>query len=116
ADLKDKLPNTHGRIADIAGGLAYVDGDLNIGVSVNHHTFKYGVPIRFSLDPAIEAEQPTLVGRQTRGDARVNVPIGGIFRIFEFRGGIAKYHHDELEADGAVGSSFFTKGGEMRAD
>ncbi len=116
ADLKNKLPNTGGRIGDIAGGIAYVDGDLNIGVSVNHHTFKYGVPIRFSLDPAIEAERPTLVGRQTRGDARVNVPIGGLFKIFEFRGGIAKYHHDELEEDGAIGSSFFTKGGELRAD
>jgi iron complex outermembrane receptor protein len=116
ADLKHKLPNTAGRLADIAGGLAYVDGDLNIGVSVNHHTFRYGVPIRFSLDPNVEAEEPTLNGRQTRVDARANVPIGGFFKIFEFRGGIGKYHHDELEPDGEIGSSFFTHAGEMRAD
>ncbi len=116
ASLKDKLPNTGGRLADIAGGVAYVDGDLNIGLSVSHHTFRYGVPIRFSLDPAVEAEEPTLNGRQTRADARVNVPLGGPFKAFEFRGGIAKYHHDELEPDGAIGSSFFTRGGEMRAD
>ncbi len=116
ADLKDKLPNTAGRIGDLAGGLAYVDGDLNVGVSVSHHTFKYGVPIRFSLDPNEEAEAPVLDGRQTRGDLRANVPLGGPFKIFEFRGGIAKYHHDELEADGSVGSSFFTHGKEMRAD
>ena len=117
AGLEDKLPNTAGRIGDVAGGLAYVDGDLNIGVSVSHHTFKYGVPIRFSLDPDEEAERPVLNGRQTRADARVNVPLGdGLFKIFEFRGGISKYHHDELEPDGAIGSSFFTKGGELRAD
>jgi iron complex outermembrane receptor protein len=117
ADLKNKLPNTGGRLADVAGGLAYVDGDLNVGLSVTHHTFRYGVPIRFSLDPAVEAEQPTLVGRQTRADARVNVPLGdGLFKIFEFRGGVGKYHHDELEEDGAVGSSFRTRAGEMRAD
>jgi len=117
ADLKDKLPNTAGNIADIAGGLAYVDGDLNIGLSVSHHTFHYGVPIRFSLDPDEEAETPVLDGRQTRADARVNVPLGeGPFKIFEFRGGISKYHHDELEADGSIGSSFRTKGGELRAD
>jgi len=116
AELKDKLPNTAGRLSDLAGGIAYVDGDLNIGVSVSHHSFRYGVPIRFSLDPNIEPERPTLNGRQTRADARVNVPLGGPFKIFEFRGGIAKYHHDELEPDGAIGSSFFTKGGEMRAD
>ena len=116
ADLKDKLPNTAGRISDLAGGIAYVDGDLNIGVSVSHHSFKYGVPIRFSLDPAEEAEAPTLDGRQTRADARVNIPIGGFLKIFEFRGGISKYHHDELNPEGEVGSSFRTKGGEMRAD
>lgn len=47
----------------------------------------------------------------------MNVPIGGGFLdMFEFRGGISKYHHDELEKDGAVGSSFFSNGGEMRAD
>ena len=40
---------------------------------------------------------------------RANVPIGGFFKLFEFRGGISKYHHDELEADGAIGSSFFTQ-------
>jgi iron complex outermembrane receptor protein len=116
ADLKGKLPNTAGRIGDIAGGLAYVDGDLNIGVSVSRHTFKYGVPIRFSLDPTEPPEQPVLDGRQTRGDLRANLPIGGFFKAFEFRGGIAKYHHDELDADGSVGSSFFNKGREARAD
>lgn len=116
ADLKGKLPNTGGRIADIAGGFAYVNGDTNVGVSVSHHTFNYGVPIRFSFDPAEPAEQPTIDGRQTRGDLRVNVPVGGFFRIFEFRGGIAKYDHDELDPDGDVESSFSTHGGELRAD
>ena len=48
----------HGRshCATSRAALAYVDGDLNIGVSVSRHTFKYGVPIRFSLDPGVEAE------------------------------------------------------------
>ena len=116
ADLKDTLPNTGGRIADIAGGFAYVNGDTNIGISVSHHTFNYGVPIRFSLEPGEEAEQPTIDGRQTRADLRANVPIGGFFKAFEFRGGISRYHHDELDPEGAIGSSFFTKGGELRAD
>ncbi len=116
ASLKGRLPNTDGRIADVAGGVAYIDGDLNIGVSVSRHSFNYGVPVRFSLDPNVEAEQPTIDGRQTRADLRVNVPIGGFFKMFEFRGGIAKYHHDEIEDTGEIGSSFSTHGGEMRAD
>ena len=116
ADLKDKLPNTAGRTDDVAAGLAYVDGDLNIGLSVSHHDAKYGVPIRFSLDPTVEPEVPTIDAHQDRADARANVPIGGFFRAFEFRGGISKYHHAEIEEDGVVGSRFYSDGGDMRAD
>jgi iron complex outermembrane recepter protein len=117
ADLKGTLPNTEGRIDDIAGGLAYVDGELNIGISYNHHDARYGVPIRYSLDPAVEPEQPTIDAHQDRGDARVNIPIGGgLLKLFEWRGGISKYHHDEIEEDGEIGSSFVSNGGEMRAD
>ena len=116
AKLKDKLPNTAGRADDVAAGLAYVDGDLNVGLSYSHHDTKYGVPIRFSLDPNIEPEVPTIDAHQDRGDARINVPMGGLFRIFEFRGGLSKYHHSELGADGEVGSRFFSNGGEVRAD
>ncbi len=115
ADLKGKLPNSGGRIGDIAGGLAYVDGALNIGLSYNHHDSRYGVPVRYSLDPAIEAEAPTIDAHQDRGDARVNVPIGGFFDLFEFRGGISKYKHAEIEENGEIGSRFFTDGKEMRA-
>ena len=116
ADLKGKIPNTSGRIDDVSAGLAYVDGDLNVGASYNHHDAKYGVPIRFSLDPAIEAEAPTIDAHQDRGDIRVNVPIGGIFKIAEFRGGISKYRHNEIEDTGEIGSRFFSNGGELRAD
>jgi len=116
ADLKGKLPNTAGRTDDVAGGLAYVDGDWNVGLSYTHHDSRYGVPIRFSLDPSIEPEAPTIDAHQNRVDARVNAPIGGFFKLFEFRGGLSKYHHAEIEADGAVGTRFLSDGGEMRAD
>jgi iron complex outermembrane receptor protein len=116
ANLKDKLPNTAGRTDDAAAGLAYVDGDLNVGVSYSHHDSKYGVPIRFSLDPTIEPEVPTIDAHQDRGDLRANVPVGGFFKLAEFRGGISKYRHAEIEEDGEIGSRFFSNGGEMRAD
>jgi iron complex outermembrane receptor protein len=116
ADLKGKLPNTAGRSDDAAGGLAYVDGDLNIGASYAHHDARYGVPIRFSLDPSIIPEAPTIDAHQDRGDIRANVPIGGFFKAFEFRGGISKYHHAELNPEGVAGSKFYSNGGELRAD
>ena len=116
ADLKGKLPNTAGRIDDIAGGLAYVDGDLNIGASYNHHDARYGVPIRFSLDPSVEPEAPTIDAHQDRGDLRAHVPIGGFLKSAELRGGISKYRHNEIEADGAIGSRFASDGEELRGE
>ena len=116
ADLKGELPNSASKSAEIAGGLAYVKDDLNVGFSVTRHTQKYGVPIRYSLDPAIEAEAPTIDAEQTRYDARAEVPVGGILEAVRLRGGYSKYHHDELEETVEIGSSFFATGGELRAD
>jgi iron complex outermembrane receptor protein len=116
ADLKGKLPNTAGKGDDLAGGLAYVDGDFNLGLSYSHHDSRYGVPIRFSLDPDFEPEAPTIDAHQDRLDGRVNIPIGGFLREFEFRGGLSKYHHAEIEDTGEIGSRFKSNGGEMRAD
>jgi iron complex outermembrane receptor protein len=116
ADLKGELPNSASRSREGALGFGYVDGELNVGVSVTRHTQKYQVPIRYSLDPDVEAEAPTIDLEQTRYDARAEIPVGGFLSQVRARGGYSKYHHDELEADGAIGSSFFSKGGEGRLE
>src|SRR4249919_2549706 len=116
ADLKGELPNSAATSKEGALGLAYVDGDLNVGVSVTRHLSKYEVPIRYSLDPLVEPEAPTIDVEQTRYDARAEIPLGGFFSQVHARGGYASYHHDELEADGSIGSSFFSKGGEGRLE
>jgi len=116
ANLKGKLPNSASRATEYAGGLAYIDGGFNAGLSVTRHTALYGVPIRFSLDPAVEAEAPRIDVKQTRVDGRAEIPLSGAFSQLRFRAGGARYHHDELEPDGAIGSSFFTRGGEGRLD
>ena len=117
ADLKGKLPNTAGaHRRSRAAALAYVDGDLNVGVSVSHHTSKYDVPIRYlARSRRVEAEAPTIDAapdplRRPRRDParRLLQPCPGSAAA------IAKYHHDEIEDDGAIGSSFFSKGGEVR--
>jgi iron complex outermembrane receptor protein len=54
--------------------------------------------------------------RADRYDARAEIPVGGFFSQVRARGGYRNYHHDELEADGAIGSSFFSKGGEGRLE
>jgi iron complex outermembrane receptor protein len=116
ADLKGDLPNSAATSKEGSLGLGYVDGDLNVDVSVTRHLAKYQVPIRYSLDPLVEPEAPTIDLEQTRYDARAEIPLTGFFSQVRARGGYGKYHHDELEADGAIGSSFFSKGGEGRLE
>lgn len=116
AELKGRLPNSAAKAWEVAGGVAYVDGPLNVGVSVSRHDALYGVPIRFSLDPEIEAEAPTIDVKQTRYDARAEVPLSGFFNQVRARGGISRYRHDEIEDTGEIASTFFTRGGEGRAE
>jgi len=116
ANLKGDLPNSAGRSAEVAGGLAYIDGALNIGVSATRRTSLYGVPIRYSLDPAIDSESSRINVHQTRYDARAEIPLAGAFRQLRFRGGYSNYKHDEIAPDDSVNSSFFAKGAEGRLD
>ncbi len=114
ADLKGDLPNSKSRTKEGAIGAAYVDGGLNIGLSYTRQESTYQVPIRHSLDPAVEAEAPTIDQEQDRFDARAEFPLSGFFSQVRARGGYADYHHDEIEDTGEIGSSFFSKGGEGR--
>jgi iron complex outermembrane receptor protein len=116
ADLKGTLPHSRTRTTEGALGVAYVDGDLNVGVSVARHTARYQVPIRYCFERGCEFEEPTLIPHQTRYDARAEIPIGGFFSQFKARAGYSTYWHNELEADGAIGSHFTSKGGEGRLE
>ena len=117
ADLEGKLPNTDSETKEVAGGLAYVGPTgLNLGLSIAHRDSFYGVPIRFSLDPDVEAEAPHIDARQTRYDARAILPMGGFLREARLRGGYSDYRHDEVEDTGEVASTFRSNGGEIRLD
>lgn len=116
AGLRGKLPNTAARSRELAAGLAYVRDGLNAGFAITRHTATYGVPVRFALKPGVEAEAPVIDVVQTRYDGRLEVPLEGFLEAVKLRGGYARYHHDELEEGGEIGTSFFTRGGEARAE
>jgi iron complex outermembrane receptor protein len=115
-DLEGVLPNSDGRTFEAAGALAWIDGDTNAGLSISRHTANYGVPVRYSLDPGIEAEMTHIDVEQMRYDARAEFGLPGPFSQVKLRGAWSDYHHDEVEDDGSVGSSVFSKGGELRGD
>ncbi len=117
ANLKDRLPNSAARTWEIAGGAAYISSNVNLGFSVSRYDSLYGVPIRFSLDPAIEAESVRLDVKQTRYDARAEYnPAGGFIEGIRFRGGYADYRHNEVADDGTINTTFRNSGGEARLE
>ncbi len=117
ADLRDRLPNSASESSEIAGGLAWISGQNNVGLSVSRYDNRYGIPIRYSLDPAIEAEAPTLDIRQTRVDGRAEIDAGdGFIDLVRFRGGYADYRHFEIEDTGEIATTFLTEGYEGRLE
>jgi iron complex outermembrane receptor protein len=121
ADLRGSLPNSAARTWEVAGGLAWIGDIANFGVSVARFDSLYGVPIRFATTaPAPGEESPGAVRldvRQWRYDARGEInPQAGFVEAIRLRAGYADYQHDELEEDGAIGTSFFSKGKEGRLE
>ncbi|MES2988233.1 MAG: TonB-dependent receptor [Pseudomonadota bacterium] len=117
AGLKGRVPNTAAKTWDVAGGAAIVGSGGNLGFSVSHYDSLYGVPVRYSLDPAVEAEQVRLHAQQTRLDIRgeVTTETAGIHAI-RLRLAAADYKHSELDDTGAVGTTFFSQGQEGRLE
>ncbi len=120
AALRGNVPNSDARTWDVAGGLAWIGADgANFGFSVSHLENNYGIPNALPIGLG-EGEGPEqdirLDMRQTRVDVRAAVPLGGLFETLRLRGGWADYRHDELEDTGEIGTSFFNKAWEARAE
>ncbi|MEA3064392.1 MAG: iron complex outerrane recepter protein, partial [Sphingomonadales bacterium] len=117
AGLRGKLPNSAGRTSDFAAGIAWIDGQNNVGISINKLDSLYGIPIRFSLDPAVEAEAVRIDLHQTRVDGRAELDLGdGFLDLVRLRGGHSTYRHSELDETGAAGTTFFNDGYEGRLE
>jgi len=117
ADLKGKIPNSAGETWNAAAGLALITDGGNLGFSVSHFDSLYGVPVRYSLDPDVEAEEVRLDMKQTRADLRAEVDAGeGFLSQIRLRAGFADYQHSELEDTGEVGTTFYNQGLEARLE
>ncbi|HEY5722039.1 MAG TPA: TonB-dependent receptor [Allosphingosinicella sp.] len=117
AGLRGRLPNSGGRTSDIAAGVAWINGNNNAGISISRLDSLYAIPIRYPLDPAAEAEAVRIDLKQTRADGRAEVDAGdGFVDQVRIRGGYSDYEHSELDDTGAVGTTFFNKGHEVRIE
>jgi iron complex outermembrane receptor protein len=117
ANLRGRLPNSAAETSDVAAGLAWISGGNNVGFSVNRYDSLYGVPIRYSLDPAIEPEAPRLDIRQIREDFRAEIDTGdGFLDSVRIRAGHSDYRHFELERNGDIATTFLNDGWEGRIE
>jgi iron complex outermembrane recepter protein len=117
ADLRGRLANSAAKTSEFTGGLAYLGDSLTIGASVARLDSLYGIPVRFPVAIGEEAEAVRLDAGQTRYDLRGEYDFdGSLVDTIKLRAGYADYGHNELEEDGAVGSRFFSKGGEARLE
>jgi iron complex outermembrane receptor protein len=117
ATLRGDMPNSQGRTWDLAAGAAWINGDNNVGFSINRFDSFYGIPIRYSLDPAVEAEEVRIGLKQTRVDGRAEIDTGtGFIDSVRLRGGYSDYQHSEIDDTGAVGTTFFNTGYEARLE
>jgi len=117
AGLSGRMANSQGRTWDVAAGAAWIQGDNNVGFSVNRFDSLYGIPIRYSLDPAVEAEEIRIDLAQTRFDGRAEIDTGnGWLDSIRLRGGYSDYRHSEIDDTGAAGTTFFNTGYETRLE
>ena len=117
AAIEGTLPNTANRTWTAGLGLAFVTDGGNIGVAYSKYDSLYGVPVRFATEPGQGQEAPRIKLRQDRIDARAEVVTGGdLIEKLAFRYAFGDYVHNEIEPDGAIGTTFSSTGMEARLE
>jgi iron complex outermembrane receptor protein len=130
ANLHGKIPNSQTEQKTLAGGLAFIRDNFNIGASVSRFASNYGIPSRPGAEhhhgeepgeeepeePHEEAVPVTIDLKQTRFDLRAEYEFGsGFLDKVRFRGAAAEYEHTEFEGD-EVGTVFSNDGVEGRLE
>lgn len=116
-ELRGRLPNSAVETWTAGVGAALVTDTGSLGISYGHYDSLYGVPIRYATVSGQEAEAPRIDVRQDRVDLRAEVKTGGeVLDAIRLRIGHADYRHDELEEDGAIGTTFLNQGTEARLE
>ncbi|KPF72492.1 hypothetical protein IP88_09815 [alpha proteobacterium AAP81b] len=117
AALRGVLPNTAGRTYEVATGLTWFGDDVDIGAGVSFVDSRYGLPTRFSLDPAVGNPDSRIELQQARVDLRGGWrPGGDVIDEVRLRFGFADYAHNERLTTGLRTARFRNQGWEARAE
>ena len=117
ADLRGRLPNSAAQRWDIAGGASFVLDEAHFGLAVTHSESRYGLPTRFSFDPAAPVPNTLIDLQQTRVDFASEIGLQGAWvEALRFRFGWADYAHDEVLDTGELTATFLNQAFEGRAE
>lgn len=94
--------------SSVTGGLSYVGDRGFLGFSINHYDAAYGIPGDEARSIALDQDRYDIA-------AEVGAPLPGVSKL-RVRMGHNDYMHQELEADGSVGTTFLNDEYEGRVE
>ncbi len=117
AQLRGVLPGSGFQTWEAAGGASAVFADGHAGFSVSNYASRYGLPTRFSLDPATPQPDTYIDLNQLRIDGRFELDLAdGPLRTLRGRFAWADYRHFEEVRGGARSATFLNLGYEGRIE
>ncbi len=114
--LRGTLPNTQAETWEIAGGASLILPNGHIGVAFGNYESLYGLPTRFSLDPANPVPDTVIDLNQQRVDVRFEFAGSGVLQAVRGRFGWADYSHNEVIVGGPITATFLNLGHESRLE
>jgi iron complex outermembrane receptor protein len=106
------LENTFYNNAYGTAGLGYVTEEFQAGLSLGGYTFEYGLPVPIHEDEAPEEhdehdEGISIDGNRLEANGRATLAFGDRgFTTLRLDANAQRYRHDEIEANGEVGTRF----------
>lgn len=102
----DRVANSAGLRRSGALGASWADAQGFVGAAVDSHRNDYGVAVDPDVTIRLQREHLQFAGER-RG-------LDGPFSQLDFRFGSTRYGHEEVEAGGEVGTTFRSRGQELR--
>jgi iron complex outermembrane recepter protein len=105
-EVRNSASNSHG---GALGGSIFFDGG-RIGMAVDTYSNRYGVVAEPDVTIAMQRDQWRLAAVLDRGPG----PLRDVLRDVHLDLSATDYVHREIEGDGAVGTTFKSRGGDLR--
>jgi iron complex outermembrane receptor protein len=105
-DASDRVRNSAARAEGGAVGASWVNADGHLGLAVDTYRNRYGVTVEPDVTIRMQRDRLQLGGEQRR--------LQGWFDLLSFSASNTRYRHEEVEGSGDVGTTFASRGQELR--